>query len=52
MFEITGAAPGQVLIAYFVDGGDFSATEIARTIPEPATMALLGLGALVLRRKK
>jgi hypothetical protein len=28
------------------------ATELITTVPEPATMALLGLGALVLRKKK
>ena len=34
------------------DGVDLSGLSETINIPEPATMALLGLGALLLRRKK
>ena len=56
VFQITGAAAGAISLsgidaqtgATVVDPISISITEI----PEPATMAILGLGALLLRRKK
>lgn len=49
--------PGDVVVELYesVDSGatwQLTDTAIVHQIPEPATMALLGLGALVLRRKK
>ena len=38
--------------ASFKDGSSVDLTGFVMNIPEPATLALLGLGALVLRRKK
>jgi hypothetical protein len=47
------AGPGDVLIMLGFDVYDASLDQlIVHQTPEPATMALLGLGALVLRRKK
>jgi hypothetical protein len=45
--------PGDVLVTLF-DGatGAVYDTQIIHQIPEPATLAILGLGALLLRRKK
>ena len=36
----------------FAAGGNVSLNGYSMTIPEPATMAILGLGALLIRRKK
>ena len=57
LFDFHCDGPGDVVIRVYNDAvgyeiGDEVAALTITQIPEPATMALLGLGALVLRRKK
>lgn len=46
----TGAVDGDVIAAYESDGASFALLDSV-TIPEPATIALLCLGGLLLRKK-
>lgn len=44
-------APGDVVILLFSGDGEILDTQVIHQIPEPVTVALLGLGALLIRRK-
>ena len=41
-----------IAAAWIVDSGTGAVIDTAYIVPEPATMAILGLGALLMRRKK
>jgi hypothetical protein len=49
---ITLGGVAYTLTNTYVGGGDLLANDVALIIPEPATIALLGLGLLALRRNK
>lgn len=50
--DYTGADWGDVIAVYETDGGSFFYLDSIAIIPEPATIALLCLGGLMLRRRK
>jgi hypothetical protein len=53
LFDLHCLGEGDVYIELFdAAGGSVADSLTIHQVPEPATMALLGLGALVLRRKK
>jgi len=54
LFDLHCAGPGDVLIELWDDRAGYDApvdTLIIHQVPEPATLAILGLGGLLLRRK-
>ena len=53
-FSINALSAGTLTLWESAEGGDgsWTAVDTITIVPEPATMVLLGLGALVLRRKK
>jgi hypothetical protein len=53
LVNVTGISEGRTKLFLFADDGTTELGRVTLTVvPEPATVALLGLGALLLRRRK